>query len=76
MKPDRHVAAALEHFLNRAGWTVDHLYASFAHRAGLTQPYFQQGWGDLSIIDFAEDAKLLNNWPPEAFDLKVKFWTK
>ncbi|KAK9840251.1 hypothetical protein WJX74_006137 [Apatococcus lobatus] len=76
MRPDRQVAAALEHFLNTAGWTVDHLYASFAHRAGLTQPYFRQGWGDLSIIDFAEDAKLLNNWPPQAFDLKLNWKRK
>ncbi len=71
MKPDRQVAAALDHFLNSAGWTVDHLYASFTHRAGLTQPYFRQGWGDLSIINFADDAKLLKDWSPGEFELNV-----
>ncbi|KAK9861855.1 hypothetical protein WJX84_002096 [Apatococcus fuscideae] len=75
MKPDRQVAAVLEHFLNSAGWTVDHLYASFAARAGLTQPYFQKGWGDLSIIDFAEDAKLLSDWPSRGIDLQLD-WTR
>ena len=31
----------------------------------------QDGWGDLTAVDFHQDAELLHSWPPPNFDVKV-----
>ena len=31
----------------------------------------QEGWGDLTAVDFRGDAELLHHWPPPNFDVKV-----
>ena len=31
----------------------------------------RHGWGDLSVVDFDQDAKHFQSWPPEHFDLQV-----
>ena len=31
----------------------------------------QAGWGDLNVVDLNEGAKLLEEWPPAHFDVKV-----
>ncbi|GAX77241.1 hypothetical protein CEUSTIGMA_g4688.t1 [Chlamydomonas eustigma] len=45
---------------------LDHLYSRIS---ALNGPFFPQGWGDLSVVQFEEDAAALTAWPPP--DLKI-----
>lgn len=49
-----------------AGKGLDNLYARFG---GLSGAFFPHGWGDLGVVNFEEDLKLIQTWPPA--DLKV-----
>jgi len=54
-----------------AGRKLDLVYASLAHQLRLSPGFFRQGWGDLGVVDFEEDAKLFQSWPPPHFDQQV-----
>ena len=49
-----------------SGQTLDHLYSRLA---ALNGPYFPDGWGDLSVVQFEEDVAAITAWPPPS--LKV-----
>ena len=58
---------------NSTGPVVDHLFASLTKRVGLSDPFFREGWGDLSVVDFHQDAAvLLGQWPPPHFRVEVR----
>ena len=42
-----------------AGRQLDYLYANLIHRAGLLQPFFSSGWGDLDVINVTRDSEQL-----------------
>ena len=42
-----------------AGRQLDYLYANLIHRAGLLQPFFSSGWGDLDVVNFTRDSEQL-----------------
>ncbi len=54
-----------------AGRKLDLVYASLVHQLRLSPGFFRQGWGDLGVVDFEEDAKLFQSWPPPHFDQQV-----
>ena len=54
-----------------AGRKLDLVYASIVHQLRLSPGFFRQGWGDLGVVDFEEDAKLFQSWPPPHFDQQV-----
>lgn len=58
-----------------AGRKLDLVYASIVHQLRLSPGFFRQGWGDLGVVDFEEDAKLFQSWPPPHFDQQLK-WQK
>ena len=58
------------------GRFVDLFYCSLVHRLGGSQPFFNQGWGDLGVVNFTEDAKAFEHWPPAHFDLSVRLSAK
>lgn len=72
---EKHAVALVERISNASGKTVDTAYSSLLQRLGLMQPYFQEGWGDLTAVDFRGDAELLHHWPPPNFDVKIG-WRK
>lgn len=67
--PDRKL---LDFLAASTGRTIDLLYCSIVHRFGGGQPFFSSGWGDLSVVNFNEDAKAFERWPPPHFDVKVQ----
>ena len=54
-----------------AGSTIDSVYANLVLRFGTSPPFFKEGWGDLGVVDFHEDARHFESWPPAHFDVKV-----
>lgn len=54
-----------------AGRRLDLVYASLVHQLRLSPGFFRQGWGDLGVVNFEEDAKLFREWPPPHFDQQV-----
>lgn len=54
-----------------AGRRLDIVYASLVHQLRLSPGFFRQGWGDLGVVNFEEDAKLFKEWPPAHFDQQV-----
>lgn len=55
-----------------AGRRLDLVYASLIHQLRLSPGFFRQGWGDLGVVNFEEDAKLFKEWPPPHFDQQVR----
>eukprot|EP00877_Chromochloris_zofingiensis_P006524 jgi/Chrzof1/2124/Cz11g03140.t1 len=54
--------------LGAAGKPLDVLYSRLG---GFNGGFFEQGWGDLGVVNFREDLELIRRWPPG--DLKVDF---
>ena len=54
-----------------AGRKLDLVYASLVHQLRLSPGFFRKGWGDLGVVNFEEDAKLFQSWPPPHFDQQV-----
>lgn len=52
--------------LGAAGKPLDVLYSRLG---GFNGGFFEQGWGDLGVVNFREDLELIRRWPPG--DLKV-----
>ncbi|KAL4424597.1 hypothetical protein ABPG77_009181 [Micractinium sp. CCAP 211/92] len=67
--------AALAGALSRSGRIVDLAYAAIVHQLGLTQRFFPQGFGRLDLIDFHEDVKQFQSWPPPHFAQQLP-WKK
>lgn len=65
--------AVLHRLAESTGRAVDTLYASIVHQLGLTQRFFQEGgFGDLRVVDFHEELKVFQSWPPPHFaDVKI-----
>ncbi|KAL4421274.1 hypothetical protein ABPG75_010565 [Micractinium tetrahymenae] len=59
--------SALAGALSRSGRIVDLAYAAVVHQLGLTQRFFPQGFGRLDLIDFHQDVKQFQSWPPPHF---------
>jgi len=61
--------AILHRLAESTGRTVDLAYASIVHQLGITQRFFAEGgFGDLRVVDFHEELKTYQAWPPEHFD--------
>ncbi|KAL3158180.1 hypothetical protein ABBQ32_011769 [Trebouxia sp. C0010 RCD-2024] len=65
----------IDHIALLAGRKLDLVYASLVHQLRLSPGFFRQGWGDLGVVNFEEDAKLFQCWPPAHFDQQLN-WTK
>lgn len=61
----------IDHIALLAGRKLDLVYASLVHQLRLSPGFFRQGWGDLGVVNFEEDAKLFQSWPPAHFDQQV-----
>eukprot|EP00798_Chlamydomonas_sp_ICE-L_P025352 gene25352-11012_t len=48
---------------------LDHLYASLGAMQG---QFFPLGWGDLRVVDFQEDVKTIQTWPPPTLKINWK----
>jgi len=61
--------AILHRLAESTGKAVDYAYANIVHSLGLTPRFFQEGgFGDLDVVNFHEDLKLFEKWPPAHFD--------
>ncbi|KAG7672311.1 hypothetical protein Ndes2526B_g06694 [Nannochloris sp. 'desiccata'] len=61
--------AILHRLAESTGRAVDLAYASIIHQLGITPRFFAEGgFGDLRIVDFHEELKSFQSWPPEHFD--------
>jgi pimeloyl-ACP methyl ester carboxylesterase len=61
--------AILHRLAESTGRAVDIAYASIVHQLGITQQFFAEGgFGDLRVVDFHEELKTFQSWPPEHFD--------
>lgn len=61
----------VDQLLAATGKPLDLAYAFAVHRLGITGPFFHRGWGDLGLINFEEDSKILAQWPPDHFPEQV-----
>lgn len=61
----------IDHIAVLAGRKLDLVYASLVHQLRLSPGFFRKGWGDLGVVNFEEDAKLFQSWPPPHFDQQV-----
>ncbi|KAI3423963.1 hypothetical protein D9Q98_009797 [Chlorella vulgaris] len=67
--------SALTGALVRGGRLVDLAYAALVHQLGITQRFFPQGFGRLDLIDFHEDVRQFQQWPPAHFPPQLP-WKK
>ncbi|PRW32523.1 alpha beta- isoform C [Chlorella sorokiniana] len=67
--------SALNSALTKGGRIVDLAYAAIVHQLGITQRFFPQGFGRLDLIDFHEDVRTFQTWPPAHFTQQLP-WRK
>ena len=61
--------AILHRLAESTGRAVDIAYASIVHQLGITQRFFAEGgFGDLRVVDFHQELKSFQSWPPPHFD--------
>ncbi|KAI7836520.1 hypothetical protein COHA_009621 [Chlorella ohadii] len=67
--------SAINSALTKGGRIVDLAYAAIVHQLGITQRFFPQGFGRLDLIDFHEDVRTFQTWPPAHFSQQLP-WRK
>jgi Alpha/beta hydrolase domain containing 18 len=61
--------AILHRLAESTGRTIDLAYASIVHQLGINQRFFAEGgFGDLRVVDFHQELKNFQSWPPQHFD--------
>jgi hypothetical protein len=69
--------AILHRLAESTGRAVDLAYASIVHQLGITQRFFAEGgFGDLRVVDFHEELKAFQSWPPAHFDDVKMDWRR
>ncbi|KAK9791405.1 hypothetical protein WJX73_007571 [Symbiochloris irregularis] len=63
-------------FNGTAGGAADIIYSRLVHSLPWIQPFFSKGWGDLNVVDFNEDARAFQHWPPPHFDQLKIHWER
>eukprot|EP00887_Chlorella_sp_A99_P005866 scaffold1.g5866.t1 len=58
---------ALFTLAERTGRIVDLAYSALVHQLGLTQAFFQKGFGELGAIDMHREVETFRSWPPPHF---------
>eukprot|EP00197_Chlamydomonas_leiostraca_P007037 CAMPEP_0202860166 /NCGR_PEP_ID=MMETSP1391-20130828/1990_1 /ASSEMBLY_ACC=CAM_ASM_000867 /TAXON_ID=1034604 /ORGANISM="Chlamydomonas leiostraca, Strain SAG 11-49" /LENGTH=577 /DNA_ID=CAMNT_0049539305 /DNA_START=86 /DNA_END=1816 /DNA_ORIENTATION=- len=60
---------SLSQLIAATGRPVDNLYSRIGF---VTGDFFPKGWGDLGVVNFEEDLKLIQDWPPVGIKLDWK----
>jgi hypothetical protein len=67
----------LHRLAESTGRAVDLAYASIIHRLKITPQFFAEGgFGDLRVVDFHQELKTFQSWPPPHFDETKIDWRR
>lgn len=69
--------AVLHRLAETTGKAVDLAYAGIVHQLGITKRFFEEGgFGDLRVVDFHNELKAFQSWPPPHFEDAKLDWRR